>query len=305
MRAMTYRQYGGPEVLELQTLPMPKVGQNSVLVRICAAALNPADLALQAGHGEPIMDAWFPVIPGWDMAGVVEAVGDGVGEFSPGDKVLAYVRQEVLHYGSYAEFIAVPVDVLVRKPPFLSWAQAAALPLAGLTAHRAVATALDIGPGDTALVHGASGGVGVLAAQLARLRGATVFGTASPGKHAFLASLGITPVAYGPDLADELLRLMPDGFDVALDCAGKGALSTAAGAMKPDARVASIAAFGEDVPMVYARQDIRVLEELAGLCGKHALHVPIAAAFPLEEAAEAQRLLANGAHGSGKIVLEM
>jgi NADPH:quinone reductase-like Zn-dependent oxidoreductase len=300
---MVYSRYGGPDALQLRTLPMPKVGQNSVLVRIRAAALNPADLALQAGHGDSIMDAWFPVTPGWDMAGIVESVGDGVQEFVPGDEVLGYVRQDILHHGTYAEYISVPVEMLVRKPATVAWANAAALPLAGLTAHRAVVLALGIGAGDVVLVHGASGGVGALAAQLAKLRGAAVFGTASPGKQAFLGSLGITPLAYGPGLADDLSRLVPGGFDVALDCAGKRAIATAARAMKPSARIASIAAYGEDIRMVYARQDTRVLQELADLVGQGALHVPVAATFPLESAVAAQNMLVSGEHPPGKIVL--
>ena len=303
MRAMVYSRYGGPQVLEPRTLPMPRVGQNSVLVRIRAAALNPADLALQAGHGDTIMDAWFPVTPGWDMAGVVETVGDGVQEFAPGDAVLGYVRQEILHHGTYAEFMAVPVEALVRKPATLPWTAAAALPLAGLTAHRAVVFALGIGAGETVLVHGASGGVGALAAQLAKLRGATVFGTASHAKHGFLRSLGITPLAYGSGLAEALAGLAPGGVDVGLDCAGKDALATAASAMKPTARLASIAAYGGTVRMVYARQDTRILQELADLAAQGALQVPVAATFPLEEAVAAQHLLASGAHAPGKIVL--
>jgi len=138
MKAVVYRHYGGPEVLEYTDVPDPKLSQNSVLVRVRAAALNPADHMLQAGLGDSHTDAWFPVIPGWDVAGVVEQVGAGVSEFAPGDEVIGYIRQEILHHGAYAELVSAPVEALARKPRTASWPEAAGLPLAGLTAYRAI-----------------------------------------------------------------------------------------------------------------------------------------------------------------------
>ncbi len=121
MKAMIYRRYGGPEVLVFTDVPEPKLSQTNVLIRVKAAALNPADLALQAGLGDSIMDAWFPVIPGWDVAGVVERVGAGVTEFAAGDEVIGFVREGILHHGTYAEKIAVPASTLVRKPRNATW----------------------------------------------------------------------------------------------------------------------------------------------------------------------------------------
>src|ERR1700733_5567617 len=128
MKAIVYRRYGGPEVLEYIDVPDPKLSQNSVLVRVRAAALNPADHMLQAGLGESHTDAWFPVIPGWDVAGVVEQVGAGVSEFAPGDEVTGYIRQEILHHGAYAELVSASVEALARKPRTASWPEAAGLP---------------------------------------------------------------------------------------------------------------------------------------------------------------------------------
>jgi hypothetical protein len=116
MKAVVYRSFGGPEVLEYTDVPDPKLSQNGVLVRVRAAALNPADHMLQAGLGESHTDAWFPVIPGWDVAGVVERVGARVSESAPGDEVIGYIRQEILHHGAYAELVSAPVETLVRKP---------------------------------------------------------------------------------------------------------------------------------------------------------------------------------------------
>jgi NADPH:quinone reductase-like Zn-dependent oxidoreductase len=163
MKAIIYRQYGGPEVLEYAEVPAPKLSQNGVLIRVKAAALNPADHKLQAGLGDSIMDAWFPVIPGWDVAGVVERVGAGVTEFAEGDEVIGFVREEILHHGTYAENASVPASSLVRKPRNANWAQAAGLPLAGLTAYQSVVHALKLTKSEAILIHGASGGVGSLA----------------------------------------------------------------------------------------------------------------------------------------------
>jgi NADPH:quinone reductase-like Zn-dependent oxidoreductase len=160
MKAIIYRQYGGPEVLEFVEVPDPKLAQNGVLIRVKAAALNPADHMLQAGLGESIMDAWFPVVPGWDVAGVVERVGAGVTEFAEGDEVIGFVREEILRHGTYAEKASVPASSLVRKPRNANWAQAAGLPLAGLTAYQSLVRALKLTKGETILIHGASGAVG-------------------------------------------------------------------------------------------------------------------------------------------------
>jgi NADPH:quinone reductase-like Zn-dependent oxidoreductase len=161
VKAIIYRQYGGPEVLELAEVTDPKLAQNSVLIRVKAAALNPADQVLQAGLGDSIMDAWFPVIPGWDVAGVVERVGAGVTEFAAGDEVIGFVREEILRHGTYAEKISVPASTLVRKPRNATWAQAAGLPLAGLTAYQSIVHTLKLTRGETVLIHGASGANGL------------------------------------------------------------------------------------------------------------------------------------------------
>jgi len=124
VKAIVYKRYGGPEVLELVELPEPKVGQSSVMVQVKAAGLNPADVGIQAGAGDSIIDAWFPVIPGWDVAGVVMATGPGVTEFRRGDEVIGFVYEGILRHGAYAERIAAAVHYFVRKPRNATWAQA-------------------------------------------------------------------------------------------------------------------------------------------------------------------------------------
>ncbi|MDT7797825.1 MAG: hypothetical protein QOI78_1258, partial [Actinomycetota bacterium] len=191
MKAVVYQRFGGPEVLELAALPEPKVNLDGVLVRVRAAALNPADLGVQSGALAGMLESYFPVVPGWDVAGVVERAGPAAAEFAPGDAVIGYVRGEVEHRnGAYAELVAADVRALVPKPRAMPWAEAAGLPLAGLTALQAINT-LAPKPGETLLVHAAAGGVGSLAAQIALGRGARVLGTASEPNHGYLRSLGV------------------------------------------------------------------------------------------------------------------
>ena len=303
MKAVVYRRYGGPEVLEYTDVPDPKVAQNSVLVRVRAAGLNPADHMLQAGLGESHTDAWFPVIPGWDVAGVVERVGAGVSEFAPGDEVIGYIRQDILHHGAYAELVSSPVETLVRKPRTASWPEAAGLPLASLTAYRAIIQTLNVEPGETVLIHGSAGGVGAVAAQLALAREAHVIGAASVDHHDFLRSIGVLPVAHGEGLADRVRALAPGGLDAVLDCVGKGVLrATITNLGSSRMRACSIADGGPGITTVFARPDRAVLRRLVEMVDEGKLRVPIAATYPLAQAAEAQAALKQP-HPPGKYVL--
>ncbi len=280
MKAVVYRHYGGPEVLEYTDVPDPKLSHNSVLVRVRAAALNPADHMLQAGLGESHTDAWFPVIPGWDVAGVVEQVGAGVSEFAPGDEVIGYIRQEILHHGAYTELLSAPVEALARKPRTASWPEAAGLPLAGLTAYRAIVRTLKVQPGETVLIHGAAGGVGAVAAQLALARHVRVIGAASADHHAFLRSIGVLPIAPGEGVAGRVLALAPDGVDAVLDCVGKGVLHATAEVGSNRIRAGSIADAGPGITTVFARSDAAILTRLVEMVDAGRLSVPIAATYP-------------------------
>ena len=302
MRAAVYHEYGGPEVLSVERVAMPKMSQNSVLVRTRAAGLNPADYVLQEGLGKDAMPALFPVIPGWDVAGVVEQVGPGVWEFAPGDEVIGYVRSDVLHAGSYAEFVAADVGTFVRRPRGMNWEAAAALPLAGLTAYQAVYRSLAVQSGEVLLVHGAAGGVGSIAVQLAVARGVRVLGTASSGNHAYLRTIGAEPLEYSGDLIDAVRDLAPDGVDAVLDTAGRGGLDITPQVGTAAVRVATIAGEHPLARPVFARLDRAHLESLVDLVEDGRLGVRVGGTFPLEQAADAQRALRSGG-SPGKIVL--
>ncbi|GAA2808269.1 NADP-dependent oxidoreductase [Crossiella cryophila] len=306
MRAMVYRRFGGPEVLEPADLPEPKTHLDSVLVRVRAAALNPADLSNQSGLFEHTLETHFPVVPGWDIAGVVERAGLGAPEFKPGDEVIGYIRGELMRaHGGLAELVATDVRTLLPKPAGWSWAEAAGLPLAGLTAYQAIVRVLDVRPGETLLVHAASGAVGSLAAQLAKFRGARVIGTASPRNHDYLHELGVEPVGYGPGLADRVLELAALGVDAVLDAAGRGTLPATAAVGRPGARLASAAEFGlPGVANVFVRLDPADFRAVATLAEQGVLRVRVGATFPLDQAAQAQRVLAAGT-SQGKVVVEI
>ncbi|MBB4894957.1 NADPH:quinone reductase-like Zn-dependent oxidoreductase [Streptomyces olivoverticillatus] len=304
MKAVSYRVYGGPEVLEYGELPKPKVGPDSVLVRVKAAAVNPVDWKAQAGYLEPLLDAVFPVIPGWDVSGVVVAVGSDVPEFQEGDEVIGYVREDVLSRGTFAEYVAAPVRTLARKPAGLSHEEAAGLPLAGLTAYQAL-KAVGAASGDTVLVHAAAGGVGSMAVQLARHFGARVIGTASERNHDYLRALGAEPVVYGDGLTERVRALAPEGVDVVLDLVGGGVIRTSAEVSAPGARLVSIAdpeVADLNGRLLWVRPDADDLTALSHLAEQGVLSVEVAEVFPLEKTADAQRLSAQG-HTRGKIVV--
>ncbi|MGR8009130.1 NADP-dependent oxidoreductase [Streptomyces hypolithicus] len=307
MKAITYRSYGSPDDLAYGDVPQPKLGPDGVLVRVRAAAVNPVDWKIQAGYLDSVLDAVFPVVPGWDVAGVVEKVGPSVSEFAPGDEVIGYVREDFVSRGTFAEYVAAPVRTLARKPANLTFEQAAGLPLAGLTAYQALVGPLKITDGETLLVHAAAGGVGLFAVQIARAFGVRVIGTASERNHPSLEALGATPLTYGEGLADRVRALAPDGVDAVLDLVGGDALQISPALLAPGGRLASIAdpAVAElGGSYLFVRPDTADLTALTELAERGALSVEVAAVFPLEKAADAMRLSMEG-HTRGKIAISV
>uniref|UniRef100_UPI0012647CBB NADP-dependent oxidoreductase n=1 Tax=Segeticoccus rhizosphaerae TaxID=1104777 RepID=UPI0012647CBB len=238
MRAITYDHYGDPDVLQLTDQPEPKVGPGEVRIRVRSAGVNPVDWKLMAGYLDPMMEVLYPVVPGWDVAGVVESVGLDTPEFAPGDEVIAYVRKDFVHGGTFADYVTAPVRTVAAKPAALDWDQAAGLPLAGLTAYQLL-TRLGVGEGETVLIHAAAGGVGALATQIARTFGARVIGTASDSNHDYLRGLGAEPVAYGDGLAGRVRALAPKGVDVVVDFVGD-VLDVTRAVLRPGGRNGSV-----------------------------------------------------------------
>ncbi|GGG65181.1 oxidoreductase [Kocuria dechangensis] len=305
MRALTYARYGGPDVLELTDRPLPKVPPGWVLVRVKSAAVNPVDWKIMAGGLDALMEVQFPVVPGWDVAGVVESVGIDVPEWSPGDEVIAYARTDWVHGGTMAEYVALPSRLLGPRPVSVDWDRAAALPLAGLTAYQVLGR-LQVAADETVLVHNASGGVGGHAVQLAAARGARVIGTASEANHDYLRGLGAEPVAYGEGLPERVRALAPEGVDVVVDLVG-GVVEQTLAVLKEGGRHASIADDAVEAhggTWMWVRPSAEDLAQVAGLVDRGVLRVELARSVPLEEAAEAYRLSAEG-HVRGKIAVRI
>lgn len=305
MKALVYTEFGGADRFELTEVDDPHIGPDTLLVRVAAAGLNPVDYKLREGHLRGLFDTRLPAVPGWDVAGVVEQVGLDTPEYAVGDRILAYARADVVEHGSLAELMPVPVRTAAPIPEGLSFEDAAALPLAGLTALQTVERS-GLTEGDTVLVHNAAGGVGSFAVQLARLRGARVIGTASAAKHDYVRSLGAEPVEYGDPLIEQVRALAPDGIDVVLDYAGGGALDSTPALLREGGFVVSITdpRARDEFDGVYAwvRPDAVQLAALAQLAADGTLRIERAATYALADAVEAYRQLEAG-HVQGKIVV--
>ncbi|RSN98358.1 alcohol dehydrogenase [Streptomyces sp. WAC 05379] len=305
MKGISYSRYGGPETLAYGDVRDPRVGPDSVLVKVRAAAVNPVDWKCREGYLDGLIEPVFPVVPGWDVAGVVVQPGASVTEFAVGDEVIGYVREDFLSRGTFAEYVAAPVRTLARKPRNLTWEAAAGLPLVGLTAYQVLTGVLQVKRDETVLVHAAAGGVGSIAVQLARHLGARVIGTASEHNHDFVRGLGGEPVAYGDGLMERVRGLAPEGVNVAFDTVGGDALKASANLLAPEGRLASIA----DPDVVdyggryyFVRPDAGDLLRLSELAEQGVVSVHVSETFPLERAADAHRLNQEG-RTRGKIVV--
>ncbi|MFF7869454.1 NADP-dependent oxidoreductase [Streptomyces qaidamensis] len=305
MKAISYSRYGGPEVLAFGEVHDPKVGPDAVLVKVRAAAVNPVDWKAREGYLDGILAPVFPVVPGWDVSGVVVRPGVAVSEFDVGDEVIGYVREDFLSRGTFAEYVAAPLRTLARKPRNLSFEEAAGLPLVGLTAYQVLINVLQVKRGETVLVHAAAGGVGSIAVQLGVHLGARVIGTASESNHDFVRGLGGEPVVYGEGLGERVRGLAPEGVDAVFDTVGGDALKVSANLLAPEGRLVSIA--DNDVVeyggrYYFVRPDAQDLRRLADLAEQGVVSVHVDATFPLERAADAHRVNQEG-RTRGKVVV--
>ncbi|MDQ1034413.1 NADPH:quinone reductase-like Zn-dependent oxidoreductase [Streptomyces sp. V3I8] len=309
MRAISQDVLGGPEVLKEVELEIPKPGPSEVLVRVHAAGLNPTDWKHRANGGflkKP------PFVLGWDVSGVVEAVGLGVTVHRPGDEVFGMLPYP-FGAGAHAEYVTAPARAFVRKPAEVDHPQAAAVPLAALTAWQALVDTADLRPGQRVLIHAAAGGVGHLAVQIAKERGAYVIGTASSGKHEFLRGLG----------ADELVDYRETDFaeavrdvDVVLDTVGGDYRSRSLRTLRPGGLLVSLSVSGSPELAKEARGlGVRAVEMLveadqagmgavAALVAAGRLRATVAEVFPLAEAAKAHAAGDTG-RTVGKLVLQV
>jgi NADPH:quinone reductase-like Zn-dependent oxidoreductase len=300
MKAVTFTEYGGPEVLHVADADEPHPGPGQIRIAVRAAGVNPVDWKARSGAMREVMPVSFPAIDGREASGVVDAVGPGVSDVAAGDEVFGFAVG-----GAAAEYAVL--DDFAPKPAALSWEEAAALPVAVETSVRVFNVLGGLGEGQTIVINGAAGGVGSAAVQLAVARGARVIGTAGENNHDFLRSLGAEPTTYGDGLVDRVRALAPDGVDLAFDTAGQGGVPDLITLTGDPAKVATIADFsaaalGAKVTGGGDGRATEALGEAAELVDAGRLKVPVAQTFPFAEAAEAHRV-SQGGHVRGKLVL--
>jgi NADPH:quinone reductase-like Zn-dependent oxidoreductase len=311
MRAIAKEDFGEP--IALMDLPTPNIGEDEVLIRVRAAGVNPFDWKVADGALKDEMEHRFPLIPGFDAAGMVERVGANVTELAQGDEVYGYLFKSVIGDGTYAEYVSAPATIVAKKPESVSFAEAAALPTPGLTAMDLV-DAVAPREGETALVVGATGGVGSYAVQLAARRGSRVIATARRENEAFVRELGATETIdhTREDVVGAVLVAHPDGIEAIVDVVSdRGALGGIAGLVTKGGSVASsvdgadaegLAERGIEARNIGMKPDARRLEELARLVDAGEISVSLESTFPLEKAHEALEEIRKG-HVRGKIVL--
>ncbi|MDY0944808.1 NADP-dependent oxidoreductase [Frigoribacterium sp. CFBP9039] len=304
MKAVRFENYGDIDELRVVEIAKPQAGPGQVVVAVKAAGLNPGEAAIRAGLLHDVFPAAFPSGQGTDFAGIVDEVGEGVHEWSPGDEVAGWATRS-----SHAEFVVVPSDQLVRKPDGIGWETAGSISVTGPTAFAAL-RAVQATEGDTIAVSAAAGGVGVLVSQLAVLGGLTVIGTASEQNHDFLRSLGVIPVEYGEGVVERIRAAAPDGVDAFIDCYGHGNVEYALELGVAPQRIDTIADFdaverhGVKAEGSAQATTQAVLTELLGLISEAKITVPIDGVFPIDEVRSAYRDLEDG-HARGKYVLGM
>ncbi len=299
MKAVQFSEYGGPDVLHVADVEEPHAGAGQIRVAVKGAGVNPVDWKLRSGMMREAMPVDMPSIPGSDVAGVVDEVGDGVTGVAVGDEVFGSAVG-----GGSAEHAVL--EHYATKPAGLPWAEAAGLPVAVETAARTL-DLLGLEPGQTILVNGAAGGVGTAAVQFARARGARVIGTASESNHEYLRTLGAEPTTYGDGMVERVRELAPEGVDLALDTAGRGALPQLIEITGSPEHVVTIADFSAAEHGVRAtsgadKRAWQALGQAAELYEAGQFSMPVEQAFPLDQAPEAQRTSQAG-HVRGKLVL--
>ncbi len=308
MKAVSIYSYGGPEVLVYEDAPLPHPGDGEVLVRVHAAGINPVDWKIREGHLKEMLKHTFPLVLGWDVSGVVEALGFGVSRLKVGDEVFS--RPDISRDGAYAEFIVIKESEVALKPKSIDHIHAAALPLAGLTGWQTLFDAGGLSPGQRVLIHAAAGGVGHLAVQLAKWKGAHVIGTASARNHDFLRKLGVDQVVeYQTVRFEETVAAV----DVVLDTQGGDIQQRSWKVLKPGGILVSIASppsaeiaatHGVRQAFVFTQPNAAQLALIATLVEAEKLKVIVETILPLSDATRGQELSERG-HTRGKIVLRV
>jgi len=316
MLAAYIEQFGDRDVIKVGDLPKPKVGESEILVRIMYAGINPVDWKIRAGLlSERGIPHHFPLILGWDMSGIVEELGHSSRRFKEGEQVYAFCRRPIIEKGCYAQHIAIPETYLSRKPLSTSFETAAAIPLAALTAYQAIYEVAKLKKGETALIVGATGGVGTYAVQLCKLLGARVIAIAGSGSKNYASSLNADNfIDYEmEDFSEALIREIPEGVDFIFDCKGGHALDKEYSCVKSGGRLLSIVqrpaqknldAKAAKALYHFVEPNSLQLELIGQLIDSGKLRTNVSRVFKLKEAREAHEEIEKG-HTKGKMVIQM
>jgi NADPH:quinone reductase-like Zn-dependent oxidoreductase len=306
MKAVRIHSYGDAGVLAYEDAPVPSIGPHDILVRVVAASVNPVDWKIREGYLKEMIPYSFPLTLGWDVSGVVEAVGAAASRFKVGDAVFS--RPDIKRNGTYAEFVAIHEDEVAHKPKTISHAEAATLPLAGITAWEVLVTAAKLTGGQRVLIHAGSGGVGSLAIQLAKSRGAYVIATTSDRNVALVKSLGADEaVDYRAQPFEQAVK----GVDVVFDTVGGKVQEASWSVLKPGGILVSIVgrpseerakACGARSAFVFIQPNAKILAQLAELVDAGTMRPIVGAEFALKDTAKAHALSQSG-RTVGKIVL--
>jgi len=306
MKAVRIHEYGSAAVLHFEDAPVPDIASDDVLIRVLGSSVNPVDWKLREGHLRSMLTPTLPFTLGWDVSGVVHAVGANAQRFKVGDAV--YSRPDIARNGCYAEFVAVRESEVAFKPATASHMQAAVLPLAGITAWQAIVTVGQVKPGQRVLIHAAAGGVGSLAVQMAKAHGAFVVATASGRHRSLVESLGADEFI---DYQTQRLQGATAEIDLVLDTQGDGTQEASWAVMAPDALLVSIVSDptvgatrrpGLRGQFLFIQPDAAALAQIAQLLDAGKLRTVIGAEFALEDIAAAHDLSQTG-HATGKIAL--
>ena len=310
MRAVYYEQFGGTNVLKTGQLDIPEIKEGEVLVKIKSAAINPVDATVREGHLKTFLPYQFPIIPGWDVAGIVEERGFSARRFNAGDEVYAYARRPMVHFGTFAEYIVLPESYLAHRPKRLSFEEASGIPLVGLTAYQCLYVAGKLQEGQTVVILGASGGVGSMGIQLVKAKGAHVIGVASEKNHEYMKTLGADEtIDYkGVNIGEAIKKIVPEGVDIIFDCASGETLQQSLSALKPTGKLVSILNRGENIEgninfqYVFVEPDATQLTHMCQLAEECKLKVHVSQRYNLDNAVDAFKQIETH-HSTGKIVI--